>query len=177
MPCREEDYEADTNFTDFWSQAAPSREQKEVLLPPLNFSVASDLSDKEVQKLRGRTVLIVDDDVRNIFALQKVLESCEMIILTAQSGYECLQVVRENPDLDIVLLDIMMPNLDGYDTLSIIREELILPDLPIIAISAKTMKEEREKCLAAGATDFISKPVVMQDVLNRICRWIRPADA
>lgn len=177
LPCREEEYEADTSLTDFWAQAAPSREQNEVLLPPLNISAARDPGDKEIQKLRGRSVLIVDDDVRNIFALQKALETCEMKILTAQSGYECLQVVRENPDLDMVLLDIMMPNLDGYDTLSIIREELLMSELPIIAISAKTMKEDRERCLAAGATDFISKPVVMQDVVNRICRWIRPANA
>ncbi|MNI54697.1 putative transcriptional regulatory protein TcrX [compost metagenome] len=79
-------------------------------------------------------------------------------------------MVREQPDVDIVLLDIMMPNLDGYDTLSIIREELMLPELPIIAISAKTMKEDREKCLAAGASDFISKPVIIQDVVTRMCR-------
>ncbi|QQZ59595.1 response regulator [Paenibacillus sonchi] len=126
--------------------------------------------DKEYSNLHGKTVLIVDDDVRNIYALEKGLEPYDMNILTAQSGFECLQMVREQPDVDIVLLDIMMPNLDGYDTLSIIREELMLPELPIIAISAKTMKEDREKCLAAGASDFISKPVIIQDVVTRMCR-------
>ncbi|MNO95439.1 putative transcriptional regulatory protein TcrX [compost metagenome] len=130
----------------------------------------SSLFDKEYSKLHGKTVLIVDDDVRNIYALEKGLEPYDMNILTAQSGFECLQMVREQPDVDIVLLDIMMPNLDGYDTLSIIREELLLPELPIIAISAKTMKEDREKCLAAGASDFISKPVMIQDVVTRMCR-------
>lgn len=117
-------------------------------------------------------MLIVDDDMRNIYALQKGLEPYGMIIITAQTGYECLQVVREQPEVDIVLLDIMMPVLDGYDTLSIIREEMHLTDLPIIAISAKTMKEDRERCQAAGATDFISKPVMMQDVITRMCRYI-----
>lgn len=79
--------------------------------------------------------------------------------------------------MDIVLLDIMMPNLDGYDTLSIIREELLLTELPIIAVSAKTMKEDRERCLAAGASDFMSKPVVLQDIVTRMCRLIRTAEA
>lgn len=132
----------------------------------------TSLFEKQYEMLQGRTVLIVDDDLRNIYALKQGLEPYQMNILTAQSGFECLQIVREQANVDIVLLDIMMPNLDGYDTLSIIREELLLPDLPIIAISAKTMKEDREKCLAAGATDFISKPVVMKDVITRMCRWI-----
>ncbi|MNI33846.1 Polar-differentiation response regulator DivK [compost metagenome] len=122
-------------------------------------------------------MLIVDDDSRNIYALQNGLAPYGMNILTAQTGYECLQIVREHPEVDIVLLDIMMPNLDGYDTLSIIREELLLRDLPIIAISAKTMKEDREKCLAAGASDFMSKPVLLQDVVTRMCRLIRPEEA
>lgn len=134
------------------------------------------LFEKEYARLQGRTVLIVDDDQRNIYALENGLIPYQMNVLTAQNGYECLQAVREHPEIDIVLLDIMMPNLDGYDTLSIIREELLLQDLPIIAVSAKTMKEDREKCLAAGASDFISKPLVMQDVVTRMCRLIRPQD-
>ncbi|WP_052380756.1 CHASE3 domain-containing protein [Paenibacillus camerounensis] len=134
----------------------------------------SMLFQKERDRLKGRTVLIVDDDLRNIYALENGLIPYEMNILTAQNGYECLQIVREQPEVDMVLLDIMMPNLDGYDTLSIIREELLLRELPIIAISAKTMKEDREKCLAAGATDFISKPVIIQDVVTRMCRLIIP---
>jgi two-component system chemotaxis sensor kinase CheA len=173
LPCREDDSEIEPGPRAGLSQAAAALE---TTAPSLNSPLPGSndsLFEKEYSKLHGRTVLIVDDDVRNIFALQKGLEPYEMNILTAQTGFECLQIVREQPDVDIVLLDIMMPNLDGYDTLSIIREELLLPELPIIAVSAKTMKEDRERCLAAGATDFISKPVVMQDVVTRMCRWIQ----
>lgn len=149
--------------------AAGSREQEQVLNDSMLF-------EREYEKLHGRTVLIVDDDLRNIYALKNGLLPYDMNILAAQNGYECLQVVREQPEVDIVLLDIMMPNLDGYDTLSIIREELLLRELPIIAVSAKTMKEDRERCLAAGASDFISKPVLIQDVVTRMCRLIKPRD-
>lgn len=148
---------------------ADSREQEQVLNDSMLF-------EREYEKLHGRTVLIVDDDLRNIYALKNGLLPYDMNILTAQNGYECLQIVREQPEVDMVLLDIMMPNLDGYDTLSIIREELLLRELPIIAVSARTMKEDREKCLAAGASDFISKPVLIQDVVTRMCRLIKPRD-
>ncbi len=152
-----------------WSPVAVAGEQAAELNDNIMF-------EKEHHKLHGRTVLIVDDDSRNIFALQIGLAPYDMNIFTAQTGFECLQIVREQPEVDIVLLDIMMPNLDGYDTLSIIREELLLTELPIIAVSARTMKEDREKCLAAGASDFISKPVILQDVVTRMCRLIRPAE-
>ncbi|WP_246590771.1 CHASE3 domain-containing protein [Paenibacillus sophorae] len=122
--------------------------------------------DGKYLRLVGKTVLLVDDDPRNIYALTQTLEKYSMHVLTAQNGFECLQRVRENPGIDIMLLDIMMPVLDGYDTLSILREELLKHDLPIIAVSAKTKNEEREKCLAAGATDFIKKPVIIKDLLT-----------
>lgn len=167
LPCRELEQEEEEPFRH------PSEVEQAGSDPSKEQAGSSDaLFEKEYTKLHGRTVLIVDDDMRNIYALEKGLEPYGMNILTAQNGYECLQMVREQPDLDIVLLDIMMPNLDGYDTLSIIREELRLTELPIIAISAKTMKEDRERCLSAGATDFISKPVLLQDVITRMCRWI-----
>lgn len=149
--------------------AADSREQEQALNDSMLF-------EREYEKLHGRTVLIVDDDLRNIYALENGLLPYEMNILTAHNGYECLQIVREQPEVDMVLLDIMMPNLDGYDTMSIIREELQLRELPIIAVSAKTLKEDRERCLAAGASDFISKPVLIQDVVTRMCRLIKPRD-
>ncbi|MEK5028750.1 CHASE3 domain-containing protein [Paenibacillus sp. FSL M7-1046] len=175
LPCRclEADMEDGLQPPGSWSSVAAARE-REVTQKPEKATITVDTSlfEKQYEMLQGRTVLIVDDDLRNIYALKQGLEPYQMNILTAQSGFECLQIVREQANVDIVLLDIMMPNLDGYDTLSIIREELLLPDLPIIAISAKTMKEDREKCLAAGATDFISKPVVMKDVITRMCRWI-----
>ncbi|WP_238655181.1 CHASE3 domain-containing protein [Paenibacillus piscarius] len=168
LPCREGELEEEEPAPQRLPEGEPADSE-----PEEEQSCSRDtLFTKEYEKLHGRTVLIVDDDTRNIYALQQGLAPYGMNILTAQTGYECLQMVREQPELDIVLLDIMMPNLDGYDTLSIIREELELRDLPIIAVSAKTMKEDRERCLSAGATDFISKPVLLQDVITRMCRWM-----
>lgn len=175
LPCRELDSEEEPfhpDPADLAQTAAGSEHSRTVHDTGQPGNSGDSLFEKEYTLLQGRTVLIVDDDMRNIYALQKGLEPYGMIIMTAQTGYECLQVVREQPEVDIVLLDIMMPVLDGYDTLSIIREEMHLIDLPIIAISARTMKEDRERCLSAGATDFISKPVLMQDVITRMCRYI-----
>ncbi|KAA9004161.1 response regulator [Paenibacillus spiritus] len=125
--------------------------------------------------LEGRTVLVVDDDLRNIFAMQQALGSFGMTVLVAQNGYECLQMVREKPSIDLILLDIMMPGLDGYDTLSILREELLRHNLPIIAVSAKTSVEDRKKCLEAGASDFLAKPVQIPDLLALMCKLMAEA--
>ncbi|WP_151733947.1 CHASE3 domain-containing protein [Paenibacillus tengchongensis] len=172
LPCRtSEESEASPGSEALQAQAAASSEDGRTG-PEKGRQADLSAHEKDRARLQGRTVLIVDDDSRNIFAIQQGLEPYGMNILTAQTGFECLQIVREQPDVDIVLLDIMMPNLDGYDTLSIIREELLLPDLPIIAISAKTMKEEREKCLAAGANDFLSKPVAIREVVTRMGRLL-----
>jgi two-component system chemotaxis sensor kinase CheA len=177
LPSQEIESEAEIVPPGTWSPVAATSEYIEAITRDSVETESPDHhNEREKRKLNGRNVLIVDDDQRNIYALQKGLEPYNMNILTAQTGYECLQIVRENPDVDIVLLDIMMPNLDGYDTLSIIREELHLTELPIIAISAKTMKEDRERCLNAGATDFLGKPVVLKDVVSRIYRWLSPAE-
>ena len=168
LPCREDDVELESLSVNTLSEASATIELQSI-------NSESDfitVSENEYPQLKGKTVLLVDDDQRNIFALKKGLEPYNMNLLTAQSGYECLHILREHTEVDIVLLDIMMPNLDGYDTLCIVREELRLSELPIIAISAKTMKEEREKCLAAGATDFISKPIIIKDVVSRMCKWL-----
>ncbi|KGE16947.1 hypothetical protein PWYN_19945 [Paenibacillus wynnii] len=171
LPCRENESELETS-----PSSSPSRTYQEAAaaVEVQGIHKESDLdtvTEAQYQQLKGRTVLLVDDDQRNIFALEKGLEPYDMNLLTAHSGYECLQILREYPNMEMVLLDIMMPNLDGYDTLCIIREELKLMELPIIAISAKTMKEEREKCLSAGATDFMGKPVLIKEVVTRMCRW------
>ena len=168
LPCRENESEIEPQPIRPWSDVAAAIELQGLKSDPSIHTIAE--ADYDI--LRGKTVLLVDDDQRNIFALQKGLEPYDMNILTAQSGYECLQILREQPYINMVLLDIMMPNLDGYDTLLIIREELKLTGLPIIAISAKTMKEEREKCLTSGATDFMSKPVIIKEVVARMCRWL-----
>ena len=123
--------------------------------------------------LKGKTVLIVDDDVRNIFALSSILEQQEMEVLYCESGGEAIRMVKQRPDLNIVLMDIMMPEMDGYEAIRRIRK---LPDklknLPIIALTAKAMKGDREKCIHAGASDYIAKPVDTEQLLSLLRVWL-----
>src|SRR4029079_6653010 len=100
--------------------------------------------------LAGKTVLVVDDDIRNVFALTSALETHEMRVLHAESGKEGIEVLRGNPDVDVVLMDVMMPGLDGIDTMRIVRRLEGYETLPIIAVTAKAMIGDREKCLEAG---------------------------
>src|SRR5690606_7990959 len=108
-----------------------------------------------------RTVLIVDDDVRNIFALTTVLERSAMRVLYAESGREGIAKLSAIPDIDVVLIDVMMPEMDGYETMRAIRELPKFRTLPIIAVTAKAMMGDREKCIEAGASEYIAKPVDM----------------
>jgi CheY-like chemotaxis protein len=124
------------------------------------------------EDLVGRTVLLVDDDARNIFALSSVLERRGMKVLTATTGHEAIQLVESTPDLALVLMDIMMPQMDGYQTMEIIREEPKFRRLPIIALTAKAMKGDREKCLEAGASDYLAKPVNTEQLLSALRMWL-----
>ncbi|MBA3345466.1 MAG: response regulator, partial [Gemmatimonadales bacterium] len=114
--------------------------------------------------LVGRKVLIVDDDVRNIFALTTFLERSEMQVAYAESGSDGISRLQQAPDIDIVLMDVMMPEMDGYETMRAIREKARFRHLPIIAVTAKAMKGDREKCIEAGASDYIAKPVDMDQL-------------
>ena len=116
--------------------------------------------------LAGRKVLIVDDDIRNIFALTGALEQHGITVLNAENGKDGLETLKNNPGIDTVLMDIMMPELDGYDTIRIIRGLEEFGNLPIIAVTAKAMKGDREKCIEAGASDYISKPVNIEQLLS-----------
>ena len=137
-------------------------EQSDVLLTPL-----------EEALLSGRQDLVVDDDIRNVYALANALEQYGMNVTSAQNGYECLELLeRGGVKPDIIMMDIMMPELDGYETTRQIRERLGLTQLPIIALTAKAMKEDREKCIAAGASDYLSKPLNIKDVLSRMKLWM-----
>jgi CheY-like chemotaxis protein len=109
-------------------------------------------------------VLVVDDDIRNIFAMTASLEQFGMTVLNAESGKEGIELLKSEPDIDVVLMDIMMPELDGFDTIRIIRGLEEFRDTPIIAVTAKAMKEDREKCLEAGASDYIAKPVNVEQL-------------
>ncbi len=124
------------------------------------------------EDLVGRTVLLVDDDSRNIFALSSVLERRGMKVLTATTGNEAIALVEETPELAIVLMDIMMPEMDGYQTIGKIRENKAYRRLPIIALTAKAMKGDREKCLDAGASDYLAKPVNTEQLLSALRMWL-----
>jgi len=122
--------------------------------------------------LRGRKVLVVDDDARNIFALTTVLENHEMEVLSATNGRRAIELIQETPDLSVVLMDIMMPEMDGYEVMREIRNDPKFRTLPILALTAKAMKGDREKCLAAGASDYIAKPVNTDQLLSLLRVWL-----
>ena len=122
------------------------------------------------EDLIGKQVLVVDDDVRNIFALSSVLERRGMRVLSAQTGREAIALLDARPD--VVLMDIMMPEMDGYETMREIRQQPPYRRLPIIALTAKAMKGDREKCLEAGATDYLAKPVNTEQLLSALRMWL-----
>jgi HAMP domain-containing protein/CheY-like chemotaxis protein/GAF domain-containing protein len=124
------------------------------------------------EALVGKKVLIVDDDVRNIFALSSVLERRGMTVLTAGTGREAIATVESTSDLAIVLMDIMMPEMDGYETMQVIRQNPQFRRLPIIALTAKAMKGDREKCLEAGASEYLAKPVNTEQLLSACRMWL-----
>jgi len=122
--------------------------------------------------LAGKKVLLVDDDVRNIFAMTSVLERHRMDVLPAETGMEALEQLEKNPQVDAVLMDIMLPEMDGYETTRRIRQMPQFKGLPIIALTAKAMKGDREKCLEAGASDYIAKPVDTEQLLSLLRVWL-----
>jgi signal transduction histidine kinase/CheY-like chemotaxis protein/HAMP domain-containing protein len=122
--------------------------------------------------LPGKKVLTVDDDLRNIFALSTVLEEHDMVIVSADNGRDAIKILQAQPDVDIVLMDIMMPEMDGIDTMRAIRKIPQLKKLPIIAVTAKAMKGDREKCIEAGAWDYLSKPVDTEQLLAVLRAWL-----
>jgi CheY-like chemotaxis protein len=122
--------------------------------------------------LRHRKVLVVDDDARNIFALTSLLENHEMDVISATNGRQAIELVASTPDLSMVLMDIMMPEMDGYATMREIRQVQQFRTLPIIALTAKAMKGDREKCMDAGASDYIAKPVNTDQLLSLMGVWL-----
>ena len=122
--------------------------------------------------LSGKKILITDDDVRNIFSLTKALEKYKVEVVVAMDGKHALQQIKEHPDVDVVLMDMMMPEMDGYESIKEIRKMPMFKRLPIIAITAKSMIGEREKCITAGASDYISKPVDIDQLLSLLRVWL-----
>jgi CheY-like chemotaxis protein len=145
----------------------------------LNHKDLSPEQKKIIENLRSRediltnkTVLIVDDDVRNLFALTTAFERYNMNVITAESGQEAIDILSEGKHVDMLLMDIMMPAMDGYETTQKIRREHKNNNLPIIAVTAKAMKGDREKCIDAGASDYITKPVKIDQLLSLMRVWL-----
>lgn len=126
----------------------------------------------EPNMLRGRVVLVVDDDVRNVFVLSNAFENEGMTVIIAHDGQECLAILQREPQIDIILMDMMMPVMDGYEAMRMIRKDERNEHLPIIAITAKAMKQDRDICLQAGASDYISKPLNLNQLLSLIRVWL-----
>jgi CheY-like chemotaxis protein len=143
----------------------------EVDLRPEQRRVLEQLRETDVT-LVGKKVLVVDDDVRNIFALTSLLEDHHLKVVHAENGRAGIEALKKNPDIDLVLMDIMMPEMDGYETMKAIRQQPKLRSLPIIALTAKAMKGDRAKCIEAGASDYITKPVDLDNLFSVLRVWV-----
>ncbi|MGN7298952.1 response regulator [Ferdinandcohnia sp. SAFN-114] len=132
----------------------------------------STSSVKDQTGLLGKNILLVDDDVRNVYAISSILEMYGMNVTFAENGIEGIEVLQQQPDTDLVLMDIMMPEMDGYDAIKKIRENPQFSSLPIIALTAKAMKEDREKCMEVGASDYIVKPINPDQLISLIKVWL-----
>jgi CheY-like chemotaxis protein len=135
------------------------------------------LTGRPGRVLSGRRILIADDDIRNVFALTQVLGRVGITVRYAETGREALEVLHRHPDLSLVLMDIMMPEMDGYETIRAIRSNPHLAHLPIIALTAKAMPGDREKAIEAGANDYVPKPVDIDHLLSVVCDQLDPQDS
>lgn len=140
-------------------------------LPPERQKMLKELRSRE-KTLEGRNILVVDDDVRNIFALTSALEGSGAHITVARNGRESLEQLEKHPEIDLVLMDIMMPEMDGYEAMTRIRKQEKFKDLPIIALTAKTMKDDQVKCLSMGANDYLPKPLDVDKLLSLVRVWL-----
>lgn len=124
------------------------------------------------EKLKNKTVLIVDDDERNRYALSSYLDMLEMNVVTADDGESALNLLRSGKNFDLILLDIMMPVMDGYEMLRILRSDDTFSQIPVIAVTARAMKGDDVKCLQAGASDYIPKPIDLKNFLSKMIKWL-----
>lgn len=143
----------------------------EANLPEDKRRILQKLHNKE-ELFEGKKILLVDDDVRNVFALSSVLESYRMNVVYAENGREAIEILEEQGDFDLVLMDMMMPEMDGYEAMRRIREKPEFMKLPIIALTAKAMKEDRSKCIEAGASDYVKKPIQTDQLLSLMRVWL-----
>ena len=122
---------------------------------------------------RSKKVLVADDDMRNVFALTHLLEEKEVNVIVARDGQEAVDALKSNPDTDLILMDIMMPEMDGYAAMREIRKDENFSETPIIAITAKAMKNDRKKCLEAGANDYLTKPIDQNALFTQMGAWLQ----
>ncbi|HEY7176927.1 MAG TPA: response regulator, partial [Micromonosporaceae bacterium] len=159
----------------FATPGTPARDPDEVVPapPPILRSVESDEPDFEsVALLIGATVLIIDDDVRNVFALTSALEMHGIDVLYADNGADGVRLLAETPHVDMVLMDAMMPAQDGYETTRAIRRNPTFAHLPVVFLTAKAMPGDHESALAAGASDYLTKPVDLDELLHTMAKWV-----
>jgi two-component system chemotaxis sensor kinase CheA len=130
------------------------------------------IGDKCMEKLKDKVVLIVDDEDRNTFALSSYLEASDMKTIIAKDGAEAIRILRNDHTIDIILLDMMMPVMDGYETLAVLEKEESLKRIPVIAVTARAMKGDEEKCMESGAWDYVSKPIALASLLEKIAKWV-----
>jgi CheY-like chemotaxis protein len=131
--------------------------------------------DEIGKALQGRSILIVDDDTRNTFALVSYLDGMDMTLHTAEDGFQAIGLLRRFDDIDMILMDMMMPELDGFETMARIRSNPATANIPIIALTAKAMKGDRAKCLEAGASEYVSKPINMLELLKKMAHMLNTA--
>ena len=122
--------------------------------------------------LDGKTILIVDDDMRNVFALSSLLDKYHVNVIVGKNGKEGIEKLKAHPETDLILMDIMMPTMDGYEATKRIRKDKLFKDIPIIALTAKAMKEDREKCIAAGANEYLAKPIDRDKLISLLRVWL-----
>ena len=140
-------------------------------MPEKKQRMITDLHDSD-HVFRNRTVLIVDDDMRNVFALSKILKDKGMNILKAENGRKAIELIGQHENIDLVLMDMMMPVMDGYESMKHIRMSEQIGHVPIIALTAKAMKQDRERCIAAGANDYLTKPVDLDRLFSMMRVWM-----
>jgi CheY-like chemotaxis protein len=130
--------------------------------------------DGNGKQLQGRSILIVDDDPRNTFALVSYLDGMGMTLHTAEDGFQAIKLLERCGDIEMILMDMMMPEMDGFETIARIRSNPSTALIPIIALTAKAMKGDRAKCLEAGASEYVAKPVSMQELLQKMAEMLNP---
>lgn len=143
----------------------------EANLPEDKRKILQRLHNKEVL-FEGKRILLVDDDIRNVFALSSVLESYDMDVTFAENGRDAIEILNSGEHFDLVLMDMMMPEMDGYEAMRQIRQQPEFQKLPIIALTAKAMKEDRSKCIEAGASDYVKKPIQTEQLLSLMRVWL-----